>query len=154
MLKCNLARCGEVVVMSGDTMIDQVVNDDGNGWTYEHPPSPRRADLTTLQCLATSKKYRAVSRLTSVNGFVITTLRAMTDSSHTSEFALDSNVQSTNIFRLSLCLPTEGQIERREEGRKTSAHTYPAKRRALPQRNRARKPLSRYSRRLRCLSRL
>jgi hypothetical protein len=41
MLKCSVARCGEVVVMSGDTMIDQVVNDDGNGWTYEQMLKPR-----------------------------------------------------------------------------------------------------------------
>jgi hypothetical protein len=41
MLKCSLARCGEAVVMSGDTMIDQVVNDDGSGWTYEQMLKPR-----------------------------------------------------------------------------------------------------------------
>jgi hypothetical protein len=41
MLECNLANCGEIVVMSGETMIDQVVNDDGNGWTYEQMLKPR-----------------------------------------------------------------------------------------------------------------
>jgi hypothetical protein len=41
MLQCNLAGCGEVVVMAGETQIDQVVNDDGDGWTYEQMLKPR-----------------------------------------------------------------------------------------------------------------
>jgi hypothetical protein len=41
MLQCNLAGCGEVVVVAGETQIDQVVNDDGDGWTYEQMLKPR-----------------------------------------------------------------------------------------------------------------
>jgi Domain of unknown function (DUF4145) len=41
MLQCNLAGCGEVFVMAGETQIDQVVNDDGNGWAYEQMLKPR-----------------------------------------------------------------------------------------------------------------
>jgi hypothetical protein len=41
MLQCNLASCGEVVVMAGETQIDQVVNDDGDGWAYEQMLEPK-----------------------------------------------------------------------------------------------------------------
>jgi Domain of unknown function (DUF4145) len=47
MLQCNLASCGEVIVMAGETQIDQVVNDDGNGWAYEQMLKPR----TVFPCL-------------------------------------------------------------------------------------------------------
>jgi Domain of unknown function (DUF4145) len=40
MLQCSFAKCGEVVSMSGDTEMDQVVDEDG-GWAYEQMLRPR-----------------------------------------------------------------------------------------------------------------
>jgi uncharacterized protein DUF4145 len=39
-MQCSLASCGEVVIVAGDTQIDQVVQEDG-GWGYEQMLRPR-----------------------------------------------------------------------------------------------------------------
>lgn len=39
-LECNRPTCGEIVVFSGDTFVDQVVDDD-HGWAYEQRLRPK-----------------------------------------------------------------------------------------------------------------